>query len=278
MFDNNEIRNRNNYKAKSATTIRKQKKIFNKKGKSYPIKSNMNLGKLVAFESILDTSDIAYKFAQQIQESNPKLKVFYLRFPNYFEIEKEALLFVDMLNSIVIENNIKYFIDADVKKTIDNMSEHQRNERLNKFMAINYIHMLPILTRIDKLNFLHTHYNLIVVSNYFNSLKAFASINKHIFRCLKFVYEQYIPKADHSYFIDINNDDLKKELEKLNYEYFYEEYADRYRQTLMNGLYNKRLKNKVTTIPFQSDKNKMVYDCLTKFNLFMKYVTKTTFT
>ena len=188
-----------------------------------------------------------------------------------------AAIFVGVLNSIVIENNIKYFTDSDVKKTIDNMLEHQRNERLNKFMAINYIHMLPILTRIDKLNFLHTHYNLIVVSNYFNSIKAFASINKHIFRCLKFVYEQYIPKADQTYFIDISSEDLKKELDKIKYDYFYEEYADRYRLTLMNGLYNKKLKNKVTTIQFQDDKNKMLYDCLTKFNLFMKYVTKTTF-
>jgi len=275
---NDELRNRNNYQTKEARFKRRQKKQANNKGRFYAIKSNMNVGKLIAFESLLDSSDIAYRFTKQVQESNPKLRVFYMKFPNYFEIEKAAEKFIDSLNSIVIENNAKYFIDDNVKRTIDNMLEHQKNERLNKFMGINYIHMLPILSRIDKLNFLHTHYNLIVVSNYFNSIKAFASINKHIFRCLKFVYEQYIPKADHTFYIDINNNDLKNEVNKIGYDYFYEDYADKYRLTMMNGLFNKRLKNKVTTVPFNpDDKNKIVFECLTKFNLFMKYVTKTKF-
>lgn len=251
--------------------------IVNNKGNKFPIKSKFFKGKLVAFEGLIDTTEVAYQFTKQIQESNPKLKIYFMGFPHYFSIEKTTNEFLQSINNAVIEQNIKYFIDGDVKKTIDNMNEHQINNRLNIFSGINYINMLPILARINKINYLHTHFNLIVVSNYINSVKAFCSLNQHIFNCVKFVNEKYIPKADNTYLIDANDNDVKKSLAKQDYEYFYEEHINKYRMNLLNMIQSNAKKQKVKIIPYVNDKNKLVFEALNNYNLFLKYINKNVF-
>lgn len=235
-------------------------------------------GKLVAFESLLDTSKVAYDFAKQVQDSNPKLRVFYMRFPTYFEIEKNVLDFMEDYNSSIIENNIRYFEDENVRRTIDNLNEYQVNNRLNIFSSINYIHMLPILARINKINHLHTHYNLIVVANYINSIRAFAINSQHVYKCLRFVYEQYVAKADQTFMLDATATQVKKDLARQKYEYFFDEDIDRYRIALLNNVNQRKHKNKLNIVEYDGvNTNKTLYNVLSNFFLFQQYVNKTVF-
>lgn len=258
---------------------RHQKYQLNKQGNRVPIKSKMYQGYFVAFESLTDTTQIAYDFAKSIQESNPKLSIFFMRFGTYFEIEKDVYEFLKTFNNSVIECNLKYFDDKNVRKTIDNLNEYQTNNRLNNMSGINYIQMLPILSRINKINHLRTHYDILVVANYYNSIKALSINNQHIYRALKFVYESYIPKADKTYFIDISSSKLKPILDKMDYRYFYAEEINRYRVALMNMLLSNQGKNKVDIIDYDTENNNknMLTNILKTFNPLQRYITKTVF-
>ena len=143
--------------------------------------------------------------------------------------------------------------------------------------GINYVHMLPILSRINKLTHLHTHYNVIVVANYFNSIKALAINNQHIYRAMKFVYEQYVPKADKTYMIDVSSAKLKPILEKMNYQYFVKEQADRYRLALLNMLNSHQGKHKVDIVDYNENMKEMLADIVGTFNPLGKYITKSIF-
>lgn len=254
-----------------------QKYTLNSKGERYPIKSKMKKGYFVSFESLMDTAQIAYRFAKSVQESNPKLTIFFMRFPTYFELEDHVFKYLSELNNSIIECNIKYFDDKNVRKTIDSLNEYQVNNRLNIMSGINYIHMLPILARINKINHLTTHYNLVVVANYFNSIKALAINNQHIYRAMKFVYENYVPKSDKTYMIDISSTKIKPILEKMKYEYFSKEQVDRYRLALLNMLNTHQGKHKVDIIDYNEDNKVMLADILRTFNPLEKYITKSIF-
>ena len=87
--------------------LKHQKYELNSQGNRVPIKSKMKKGYMVTFESLIDTNEIAYNFAKSIQESNPKLTIFFMRFPTYFEIEAHVLKFLNEFNDSVIECNLK---------------------------------------------------------------------------------------------------------------------------------------------------------------------------
>lgn len=247
-----------------------QKFTKTKKGDKYPIKTKMNRGKLVAFESIWDTTDLAFDFALGLQKSRPNWRIYYMAIPYYFEIEQKLFDFIEGFNTSVIENNIRYFDNADIKKTIDNLQEHQKNNRLSLMSSVNYIHSLLLMSRINKIHHLHTHYNVIVVANYFNSMKALSVNNQYVSKAMSYMYEQYIPKADNTFVIDIDSMSMKRHLQKIKYPYFFEEDMDKYRIALMNLMQHKRHANKVKIIPYDKDRNRMLMNIYANFYHLMK--------